>query len=493
MYNPRGYNVNLPQMLVGPDLTNNLPLKTDSYKINHWNQYPQGTQFVYSYFESRKGAKFPATPFFGLQAILLKHFTGVRVTKEMIDQAENLMVEHFGSKKLFNRAGWEYIVENHGGRLPLEIRAVPEGLPVPTGNVLMTVQNTDAACYWLTNFAETLLTHVWYPSTVAALSRATKNIIRKYMTDTCDNLDMLPFKLHDFGYRGVECDEAAQIGGAAHLLNFLGTDTIAGMTFAMYYYAASAKGLAFSVPATEHSVMTAEGDTGEPRIVERLLREYPEGILSVVSDSYDIENFVNNIVGKQFKNRILKRKGVFVIRPDSVRDENDTPEKQMVWIAESLWNSYGGTKNSKGYRVIDSHVRILWGDGIDIDGIEKILKTLKEAGFSADNIATFGMGGGLLQKVNRDTQRFAFKSSAQCRNNMWHDIFKKPKDASKVSKKGKLKLVWNDGAHGKVLTTVNDGDPRQDVLETVFYNGELVKFYKFDEVRKNSETRVLGE
>lgn len=480
--------------MLGPNLLDNTPLRTDSYKINHWNQYPHGTQFVYSYFESRKGAKYPVVPFFGLQAILLKYFVGIKVTNKMIDDAEWLMEKHFGNKKYFNRVGWEYIVNQYGGHLPLRVRAVPEGTPIPTGNLLMTVENTDEHCFWLTNWAETLLTHTWYPSTVGALSRSVKNMLREYMEKSCDDLTWLDYKLHDFGYRGTECNDSAQIGGAAHLINFVGTDTIAAMVFAMYYYNANPDDIGKSVAATEHSIMTSRGPGfGEEKIVDDLLIEYPEGILSVVSDSYDIEKFVKELVCDKFKNRILDRDGIFVVRPDSVRDENDTPEKQMVWIIQTLWDAFGGTINKKGYKLLDFHVKSLWGDGIDDEGIKKICEAITQAGFSMDCIATFGMGGGLLQKINRDTQRFAFKSSAQCRGGMWVDIYKEPRDKSKASKRGKLKLIRTDGAHGKDYATVNVDSPGDDILETVFENGFLTKFQTFDEVRKNSKHITLCE
>ncbi len=478
---------------LGPNLLDNTPLKTDSYKVNHWNQYPFGTQFVYSYFESRKGAKFPVVPFFGLQPILMKFFVGVKVTKEMIDQAEWLMEKHFGNKKYFNRAGWEYIVKQYGGRLPLRIRAVPEGTPIPTGNVLMTVENTDENCFWLTNWAETLLTHVWYPSTVGALSRSVKNMLRGFMETSCDDLTWLDYKLHDFGYRGTECDESAQIGGAAHLMNFIGTDTIAAMVFAMYYYNANPDDVGKSVAATEHSIMTSRGPNGEERVVDDLLNEYPEGVLSVVADSFDIEKFVKEFVCDKFKDRILKRNGIFVVRPDSVRDENDTPEKQMVWILNALWDGFGGALNKKGYKLINFHVKALWGDGIDHEGIRKICQAVLDAGFSLDCLATFGMGGGLLQKINRDTQRFAFKSSAQCRNNMWIDIYKEPRDKSKASKRGKLKLIRTEGAHGAYYETVPMSKEGKDILETVFENGYLTKFYTFAEIRENAKELALCE
>ena len=462
-------------------MNKNICLTTDSYKLNHWNQYPAGTEKVYSYFECRKGAKFAETPFFGLQYIIKNHLEGVVVTREKIENAAKLCKAHFGDEKYFNREGWEYILNSHGGKLPVVIKAVEEGTVVPINNVLMTIENTDNKCFWLTNFLETILSQVWYPITVASLSREVKVTLNEYFTLTSDG-GLLNFGLHDFGFRGASSWESAGIGGAAHLINFLGTDTVVAMEVAVNYYNADLNGLAFSVAATEHSVMTALGKNGEEKVVENLLNEYPTGILSVVSDSYDIYNFVSNIVGTKFKDRILARDGVFVVRPDSITPTHPTPEEEMVWIMENLWANIGGTINSKGYKVIDPSVRVLWGDGIDLEGIKKILYAVTKAGFATENIACFGMGGGLLQKVNRDTQRCAFKCSAQYRDGQWYDIQKNPKDVSKASKKGKLKLIKVDGE----FETVGENDSGEDYLKVVFYNGVLVNEVDFATVRKNA-------
>jgi nicotinamide phosphoribosyltransferase len=462
-------------------MNKNICLTTDSYKLNHWNQYPAGTEKVYSYFECRKGAKFAETPFFGLQYIIKNHLEGVVVTREKIENAAKLCKAHFGDEKYFNREGWEYILNNYGGKLPVVIKSVEEGTVVPINNVLMTIENTDNKCFWLTNFLETILSQVWYPITVASLSREVKVTLNEYFTLTSDG-GLLNFGLHDFGFRGASSWESAGIGGAAHLINFLGTDTVVAMEVAVNYYNADLNGLAFSVAATEHSVMTALGKNGEEQVVENLLNEYPTGILSVVSDSYDIYNFVSNIVGTKFKDRILDRDGVFVVRPDSITPTHPTPEEEMVWIMENLWANIGGTINSKGYKVINPKVRVLWGDGIDIDGIKKILYAVTKAGFATENIACFGMGGGLLQKVNRDTQRCAFKCSAQYRDGQWYDIQKNPKDVSKASKKGKLKLIKVDGE----FETVGENGPGEDYLKVVFYDGVLLNEVDFATIRKNA-------
>jgi nicotinamide phosphoribosyltransferase len=464
---------------------NNICLKTDSYKIQHFDMMADDTEYNYAYFECRKGALFPDTPLFGLQYIIQKHFLGKVVTQEKIDEADKIITAHLGPGA-FNRKGWEYILNKYDGKLPIKIRAIPEGTVVPVDNVLIDVINTDLNCAWLTNYMETILSQVWYPTTVAAQSRATKKIIKYYLDETAcgDMTGKLQFMLHDFGYRGVSSNESAGIGGAAHLINFFGTDTIASMTTALKYYNADLNKLAFSVPATEHSVMTALGETGEETVVQNLLNKYPKGILSVVADSYNIYNFVENFVGTKFKEQILNRDGVFVIRPDSVTPKHNTPQAEMVWIMDMLWQKIGGTVNEKGFKVINPKVRVLYGDGLDLDQIEKIFYALKAFKFSAENVACCGCGGGLLQKVNRDTQRCAFKSAAQCQGGIWYDIFKKPLDASKASKKGFLKLIKIDG---KYTTVRRDSGNEPDELVTVFENGELIKFYNFEEIRERAK------
>lgn len=460
----------------------NIVLATDSYKLTHYAMYPPETEVVYSYFESRKGAEWDETLFVGLQYILRKYLAGVVVTKADVDLAAFVAAAHFGDDTIFNRAGWDYIVDVHGGRLPLRIKAVPEGTLVDVGNVLMTVENTDPACYWLTNAMESMLTHVWYPSTVATLSHSVKQTIVRYLDQTSDSPDAVNFMLHDFGYRGATTHEAAAIGGAAHLVNFMGTDTLPAMLLLLKHYKGDLTSLAFSVAATEHSVMTAEGREGEYRVLDRLLRKYPKGILSVVADSYDIYAFTEEVIRR--KDQVLARDGRFVLRPDSITTRNTTPESLTLRLIKMLWDGFGGTTNSKGYKVLHDQVRVLWGDGIGPVGIEAILETLKINGFSAENMV-FGMGGGLLQRdLNRDTQRFAFKSSAQCRDGVWHDIQKDPLDSSKKSKAGRLKLIRTTDDSG--WQTVRIEDDSQDELVTVFENGEMVVEYTLDQVREQA-------
>lgn len=467
-------------------MNKNIIFRTDSYKLNHWNQAPAGTTRNLAYLESRPGALFPYVVWVGLQAILKEKLAGRVVTRKAIEEAALLCQAHFGNDKSFNRKMWERILRKHKGRLPVRIKAVKEGSVIPTGNVLMTVENTDPKCAPLTNGLESVLTHVWYPTTVATLSHSIKDELRKGFDRSSDNPAALDFMLHDFGYRSVSSDESAEFGSGGHLSIFKGTDTVVGLMFVVTYYAELVaksnpfEGIAFSVPATEHSIMTALGRDGETSVVRNLITEYPDGILSVVGDSYDIYNFVDVIMGKTLKTEILNRNGVFVVRPDSVTPTHPTPEAEMVWIMENLAQNFGYTTNSKGYKVINPKVRVLWGDGIDRLGIYKIVDAIIAAGFSIENIATFGMGGGLLQKINRDTQRFAFKSCWQERNGIGYDIFKCPLDKSKESKKGRIKLVKDNGKY----LTVAESDPRPDILETVFLNGKIMRHQPWSEVRQ---------
>lgn len=457
----------------------NIITLTDSYKLTHKPMYPDGTTGVYSYLEARKGAEYDETVFFGLQSIL-KQIEGSVVTQEDVDAAADLAIAHFGDDNLFNREGWEYIVNEHDGKLPIRIKAVPEGSVIPVGNVLMTVENTDPKCFWLTNALESLLLHVWYPTTVATLSYNVKKMIKDYLDVTADSDAGLPFMLHDFGFRGATTSEAAAIGGAGHLVNFMGTDTLPAMELLLRDYDADIDNLAFSVPATEHSVMTSQGQAGERGLVKDLIESYPRGILSVVADSYNIYRFVDEL-GTIHKDAVLARDGKFVVRPDSVTDEHPTPEILVVDLLERLGKGFGFTFNEKGFKVLNPKVGMLWGDGIDPNGIRNILATMADNNWSAENIV-FGMGGGLLQKVNRDTQQFAFKCSAQERGGAWLKIQKNPLDKTKVSKAGRLALIELDGT----LMTMSElpGESLAgDKLELVFENGEVLRRQTLDEIR----------
>lgn len=462
----------------------NLLLMADSYKLTHYPQYPQGTTKIVSYLESRKGALLPSTIFFGLQ-YYLKQLSGTVVTPEKIKQAKEFSEAHFGAD-YFNYDGWMKMYHKHHGRLPILIKAVKEGTEVPVGNVLMTIENTDPEFPWLTNFLETLLMKVWYPITIATNSYYCRNIIKRYLTTTSDNPDHLLFALHDFGFRGVSSHETAAIGGMAHLTSFLGTDTLAAIIAANEYYNTSDefKMYGFSVSASEHSTATPWGLTeeGETAYINNMLTIYPKGIVSLVADSKDTFRFAH-IIGTTFKERVLARDGRVVIRPDS----GDPVEVNLKLLA-ILDETFGTTINSKGYKVLPNQIRIIQGDGIDREMIASILDAITLAGYAADNII-FGSGGGLLQKFDRDTQRFAIKCSYALINDKEVNVQKDPvtSSGSKKSKAGLLKLTKTEDGKFQTVSSANilpsSFADTVDYLVPVFENGTLLVNYNFDDVR----------
>jgi len=462
-------------------LNDNLLLLTDSYKVSHAKQYPPGTQNVYSYFESR-GGEFDRVLFFGLQYLLKKHLCGVVVTSEKIKEAEEIFAAHL-TPGLFNKEGWQYIVDKHGGKLPIRIRAVAEGTIVPTKNALMTVENTDPNCYWLTNYLETLLVQVWYPSTVATISRAMKSIIVNALERSGDP-SLIPFKLHDFGCRGVSTMEAAAIGGAAHLVNFMGTDTVPALQLLRDYYGAKMAG--FSIPAAEHSTMTSWGRDHEVDAYRNMLETFPEGLVAVVSDSYDVYNAVSRIWGGALRDKVLARKGTVVIRPDS-----GDPCKVVPDLLDLLERKFEVLTNDKGFKVLDPRVRLIQGDGIDRHSLAGILDAMMDRGWSADNVA-FGSGGGLLQQCNRDTLKFAFKCSSVVVSGEERDVSKNPVTASwKKSKAGRMMLVKDpmfEIVHGSPWATMKEnGTYMKNYLDEVFLNGDLMIDDNLDAIRKRAQ------
>jgi nicotinamide phosphoribosyltransferase len=459
-------------------LAKNLILNTDSYKVSMFKQYPAGTTGVYSYIESR-GGRYDRTVFFGLQAFIKEYLLNP-LTQSDIDIAEEILTLH---GEPFNRAGWQHILDKHQGFLPIVIRAVPEGTIVPVKNVLATIENTDPECYWLTTWLETaLLRAVWYGTTVATQSKMIKNLITNYLEKSGDP-STIDFKLHDFGARGVSSMESAGIGSAAHLVNFMGTDTISGVLFAREYYNAGIAG--FSIPAAEHSTITSWGRDNEVKAYSNMVSQFgkPGALLAVVSDSYDIYEACR-MWSTELKQQVIDSGATVVIRPDS-----GDPVEVLPKMMRILGEGFGYTTNAKGYKVLNN-VRLLWGDGINQLSVRSILGVVVDLnGWSIDNLA-FGMGGALLQQLDRDTQQFAMKCSAAEINGEWVDVFKDPiTDSGKVSKKGRVTL-WTNGT-GEFVSSVDM--PKQwadygwtDALVPVYWNGNLHKDYTFEEVRANS-------
>lgn len=453
----------------------NTILNTDSYKTSHYLQYPEGTTNVFSYIESR-GGEYNKTLFFGLQAFV-KEYLLKPITLEDIVEAKELFKDHGVP---FNEDGWLRILRKHAGYLPIVIKAVREGTLVPTHNVMVTVENTDPELPWLTSYIETaLLRAVWYPTTVATISYSIRSIIKKYLELSANATFGLDFKLHDFGARGVSSLESSGIGGCAHLVNFKGTDNIPALVFARKYYHEHMAGL--SIPAAEHSTITSWGKDHETEAYANMLKQFakPDAILAVVSDSYDIYNACQNIWGGTLRQQVIDSGATIVIRPDS-----GNPAEVVAHCATILDQQFGSKVNSKGYKVLNN-VRIIQGDGINEQSIKDICARLMISGFSVDNIA-FGMGGALLQHMNRDTQKFAMKASAVKVNGQWRDVFKDPlTDKVKASKKGRL-MLYKNRETGELFTGLeaHGAETMYDtMLETVYENGMIKRIQTLSQIR----------
>lgn len=468
-------------------------LNTDSYKASMFKQYPPGTTHVWSYIESR-GGKYDETVFFGIQAFI-KEYLLTPITEADIDEAAEIWAAH---GEPFNYEGWKYILDVHGGMLPLEIRSVPEGTVVDTHNILVSVVNTDPNVPWLTTWVETaMLRAVWYGSTVATNSREIKKVIAEWMRRTGADMVGLPFKLHDFGARGVSSNESAMLGGMAHLVNFMGTDTIAAVVGVKRFY--SDEGVAgFSIPAAEHSTITSWGRDNEVEAYRNMLKQFakPGSLVAVVSDSYDIYNAVENLWGDTLKQEVIDSGATVVIRPDS-----GDPVEVVTKIAKLLDEKFGSTLNRFGHKVLNN-VRIIQGDGINTESVNAILGSLAKEGFSADNIA-FGMGGALLQAPQRDDQKWAMKCSAALIDGKWVDVYKDPiTDPGKLSKKGRLKLIQLNGIGTFTWKTVREDDPNfarfPNMLRTIYEaklleNGTphmFTRFDRFEDVRNRAKVEI---
>jgi nicotinamide phosphoribosyltransferase len=328
---------------------------------------------------------------------------------------------------------------------------------------------------WLTTWVETpLLRAIWYPTTVATQSRNIKEIILDYLKKSGDE-STIDFKLHDFGSRGVSSLESAGIGGAAHLVNFKGSDTMAGILYAKEFYNAGIAG--FSIPASEHSTITSWGKENEVEAYRNMLKQFakPGSLVAVVSDSYDIYNAAENLWGGELRQEVIDSGATVIIRPDS-----GDPLEVNVRLIKILAEKFGYTYNAKGFKVLN-HVRIIQGDGVNEATIKMILGNFFLHGWSADNIA-FGMGGALLQQLDRDTQKFAMKCSSAKINGKWVNVQKDPvTDSGKRSKAGRVTLYKD--ANG-FRSGVEDWEP--SALVEVFRDGVMYNEISFEEVRQNS-------
>jgi nicotinamide phosphoribosyltransferase len=455
-------------------LLNNPILNVDSYKSSHYLMYPNDASVIYSYIESR-GGDGDATVFVGPQ-MFIKRYLMERITHDHVDDAKEILTNH---GLPFNEDGWRRIVNQHAGRLPLRIKAVKEGSVVPKLNVLSTIENTDPSLAWLTSYIETAYIRAcWYPTNVATLSYEAKKILRTYLEKssdlTGDDLEAkLSFMLHDFGARGVSSKESAEIGGVGHLLNFMGTDTVGALLQARVFYHEPMAG--FSISASEHSTVTSWGRAHELDFYCHQLQTFgkPGNMFASVIDSYDADVAIRDMWGTSLKPDLIASGSKVILRPDS-----GIPSVVVPRLLNMAGSAFGISLNSKGYKLLPPYVGMIQGDGITLQSLPGICEAILAAGWSLENMA-FGMGGGLLQQHNRDTHKFAMKTSAIFRDGGWHDVYKAPKDdPGKGSKRGRLGLYKD--SNGYRTGPIGEADDR---LEIVYENGRLLRDQTFADMR----------
>lgn len=453
----------------------NLILDTDQYKSSHFLQYPPGTTGLVAYLEAR-GGMYDKIVFFGLQYILKKYLTQ-RVTVEDVKEASSFFKSH---GLPFNHDGWMNIVKNLKGKIPLRIYAVAEGTVVPTRNILMRVESTDPKYFWTVGWFETLLMRVWYPITVATRSWHIRQLLYEYLQKTADDLENeVWFKLHDFGARGVSTAEGASIGGAAHLVNFTGSDTILGLLCARDYY--HAKMVPSSIPAAEHSMVMVWGRDREEDAFKHIFTELAKrgSLIALPSDTFDMQHAISNIWANKLKDLVKSSGKILVVRTDS-----GDPKTVVLAALKVLEKAYGVTINKKGYKVLQ-HVRVIHSDSVNHETVDEVLQTITKHKYSTTNVV-FGMGGALLQQVHRDTLGFAYKV---CLAEVGRKRIPVSKSTAtnplKRSKGGYLDLVRTEKGY-KTLVRVDNKPGKDSQLQLVFENGDLLVDDELEGIRKRA-------
>lgn len=481
----------------------------DGYKADHRRQYPIGTEFVYSNFTPRQSRidGVNKVVFFGLQYFIKEYLidrwnTGFfnKPKAEVINEYKRRMDNYLGK----NSIPCEHIAELHDlGYLPIQIKALKEGTLCPIGVPVLTIVNTIPKFFWLTNYFETLISNIlWKPITSATTAFEYRKRFEEYAEKTGYDKDFIKWQGHDFSFRGMSGNEDALMSGAGHLLSFTGTDTIPAIDFLEHYYNANSdlELIGGSVAATEHSVMSLGSEDSEINTFRRLITElYPNGIVSVVSDTLDFWKVMTEYL-PQLKNEILERNGRVVIRPDSGEpvdiicgtysgSDYRKLDNRNKWTAEEkgayeiLWDIFGGTINEKGYKTLNPKVGLIYGDSITLDRQKKILEKLQAKGFSASNLV-LGIGSFTYEYVTRDTFGFAMKATWGKVNGISKNIFKNPKTDSGFKKSAKgLLCVIEENDTLKLIDQVTPKLEDSGLLNLIFTNGNLIKEYNLQDIR----------
>lgn len=492
--------------------------QTDFYKVNHKFQYPEGTELVFSNFTPRSGKHFgrdvDGVVFLGLQKFILEHLL-LDWQNNFFDVAFEEAVGYYQSR-IETSLGPGAIDFSHVealhelGYLPLRIRALPEGTVVPFKVPMFTVENTKPEFFWLTNYIETVMSsEIWKPSTVATIAREYRKILERYAEETGAPKEMIPFSVHDFSMRGMSGRADAANSGVGHLLSFVGSDNIPAIDTCENFYFAEPQNelIGTSIPASEHSVMCAGGKEDEYETYKRFITQlYPNGLVGIVSDTWDLWKVLTEIA-PSLKDEIMARDGKVVFRPDSGcpvkiltgyqehevlqgpantyftldRDgivDKEISENEYKGAVQILWEQFGGTTNEKGYKELDSHVGLIYGDSITMERCEEICQRLKDKGFSSGNVV-FGVGSYTYQMITRDTFGMAMKATYCEINGVGKDIFKDPvtDDGLKKSAVGLLGVFERqDGSLWLIdKLTWDDVNSEDNLLKVVFEDGKIGK------------------
>jgi len=475
-------------------------LLTDGYKVDHRRQYPTGTTLVYSNWTPRKSRidDVQEVVFFGLQYFIKKYILAdfenyfFKQPKEKVVEEYSRRINNYLGE---NQVGIKHIEELHDlGYIPMVFKALPEGSAVPIRVPMFTMYNTKPEFFWLTNYFETLLSAViWMPCTSATIAKQYRKVLDKFAAETSSVPEFVDWQGHDFSMRGMAGIDAGLSSSAGHLLSFTGTDTIPAIDFLEQYYNANSNKelIGGSVAATEHSVMCMGTTEGELATFRRLICEvYPKGILSIVSDTWDLWKVLTEYL-PQLKQEITNREGKVVIRPDSgdpvdilCGNVNGKNEQEQKGVIELLWDCFGGTTNSKGFKELIPQIGAIYGDSITIERATQICERLKAKGFASTNVV-LGIGSYTYQYNTRDTFGFAMKATYGEVNGEGREIFKDPitDDGTKKSAKGLMKIELENGKY-KLVDQVNWQSEGTGELIEVFRDGKLLVDQNLSDIRK---------
>lgn len=489
-------------------------LLTDGYKLDHRRQYPKGTRYVYSNWTPRSNHYLPdadGAVVFGIQYMLkrifIEHFNRnffQRPKHEVIHSFKRRIDTFLGKD---NQVGYEHIAALHDlGYLPVEVKALPEGTVCPIGCPMLTIANTIPEFFWVTNFLETVMScELWMPMTSATIARLYKKELKRHAVKT--GFTDIDFLCHDFSMRGMAGVEAAILSGMGHLTSFCGSESIPAIEAIEQYYGVDAENylIASTIPATEHSVMCAGGMEDEYQTFKRLITEvYPKGFVSIVSDTWDFWKVITEYM-PMLRGIIMGRDGRVVIRPDSgdpvkiiagyTSEELEDllpqeiaaiPECELKGAYECLWETFGGTFTEKGFKMLDTHIGMIYGDSITPERQKEIYRRLEAKGFCASNLV-LGVGSYTYQYKTRDCLGFAMKATWCDINGTPKEIFKHPQtdNGTKNSLKGFIRVDKDENGRYVAHDQVSGIDRLKGCLETVFENGKMIKTFTFEEIRNN--------